>query len=69
LSAGIDIEFCKTPNRNSGGFKVDEFVIPEEERSGKAVHHDSYFDLIGRLSHQSVVKHFDAYADIEWDKP
>jgi P-aminobenzoate N-oxygenase AurF len=48
---------------------VDEFVIPEEERSGKAVHHDPYFDLIGRLSHQSVVKHFDAYADIEWDKP
>ena len=24
-------------------------------------------DLVRRLSHQSVVKHFDAYADIPWD--
>jgi hypothetical protein len=29
---------------------------------------DRSFDrLLARLSHQSVVKHFDAYADIEWD--
>lgn len=28
-----------------------------------------YEELLGRLSHQSVVKHFDAYADIEWDSP
>ena len=47
----------------------EEFVIPEEERVGKAVHSDAYFDLIRKLSHQSVVKHFDAYADIEWDNP
>lgn len=26
-------------------------------------------DLIGRLSHQSVVKHFDAYTDVDWDAP
>jgi para-aminobenzoate N-oxygenase AurF len=47
----------------------EEFVVPEEERVAKAVHSDAYFDLIRRLSHQSVVKHFDAYADIDWDNP
>jgi hypothetical protein len=56
-----------------GGFlespMTDEFVVPEEEGVSKAVHHDSYFGLIRRLSQQSVLKHFDAYADIEWDKP
>src|SRR6266571_65500 len=30
---------------------------------------DAYRDLIARLSHQSVVKHFDAYADVDWDAP
>jgi hypothetical protein len=24
---------------------------------------------VQRLSHQSVVKHFDAYADVPWDDP
>jgi len=48
---------------------VENFVAPEEERVGKAVHPDAYTDLIRRLSHQSVVKHFDAYADIDWDNP
>ena len=47
----------------------EEFVVPEEQRIEKAVHLDAYFDLIRRLSHQSVVKHFDAYADIDWDNP
>lgn len=28
-----------------------------------------YEDLLGRLSHQSVVRHFDAYADVAWDSP
>jgi hypothetical protein len=28
---------------------------------------DAYQALLARLSHQSVVKHFDAYADIAWD--
>lgn len=28
-----------------------------------------FVDLVRRLSHQSVVKHFDAYADIDWDAP
>jgi len=30
---------------------------------------DAYESLIGRLSQQSVVKHFDAYADVPWDDP
>jgi len=46
-----------------------EFVVPEEEQVEKAAQSDAYSDLILRLSHQSVVKHFDAYADIEWDNP
>jgi hypothetical protein len=29
----------------------------------------SYSDLLQQLSHQSVVKHFDAYADVAWDDP
>jgi P-aminobenzoate N-oxygenase AurF len=47
----------------------EEFLLPDEERVAKAVHSDAYFDLVRRLSHQSVVKHFDAYADVEWDNP
>ena len=30
---------------------------------------DAYQGLIARLSQQSVVKHFDAYADVAWDAP
>jgi hypothetical protein len=30
---------------------------------------DAYQSLISRLSQQSVVKHFDAYADVPWDDP
>lgn len=47
----------------------EEFVVPDEERVAKAVHSDAYFDLVRRFSHQSVVKHFDAYADVDWDNP
>jgi P-aminobenzoate N-oxygenase AurF len=46
---------------------VDEFAVPEEDCVSDAARHDSYFGLIHRLNHQSVVKHFDAYADIEWE--
>ncbi len=28
-----------------------------------------FHDLVRRLSEQSVVKHFDAYADVDWDAP
>jgi hypothetical protein len=30
---------------------------------------DAFGALLARLSHQSVVKHFDAYADVPWDEP
>ena len=45
------------------------YVIPDEEREAEATRHEAYLNLIRRLSHQSVVKHFDAYADIDWDNP
>jgi P-aminobenzoate N-oxygenase AurF len=38
-------------------------TIDEEQRA------DRFTDLVERLSHQSVVKHFDAYADVPWDDP
>jgi P-aminobenzoate N-oxygenase AurF len=37
--------------------------LDEEQRS------DRFTELVERLSHQSVVKHFDAYADVRWDDP
>jgi hypothetical protein len=44
---------------------------PEEEPVAieAARRREKYEALIRRLSHQSVVKHFDAYADIDWDNP
>jgi hypothetical protein len=50
-------------------FMSEEFVVADEELAGHAPADDAFFDLIRRLSHQSVVKHFDAYADIDWDDP
>src|SRR5436309_15094138 len=38
------------------------YVLPEEEQIAATYQH-----LLRRLSNQSVVKHFDAYADIDWD--
>ena len=39
-------------------------------RRGRNVYSDeAYQALVARLSQQSVVKHFDAYADIPWDDP
>ena len=42
--------------------------VPEEEHI-RSARTESYEQLVRRLSHQSVVKHFDAYADIAWDDP
>src|SRR5437762_5044690 len=41
----------------------------DTEQRADAASADAYRDLIARLSHQSVVKHFDAYADVDWDGP
>ena len=46
-----------------------DFLVPDEESTNEAAGNDAYFNLIRKLSHQSVVKHFDAYADIAWDSP
>src|SRR5262245_45911005 len=40
-------------------------VVPAEESRRSA--RESYTALLARLSRQSVVKHFDAYADVDWD--
>ena len=37
--------------------------LEEEQRAERLA------DLVGQLSRQSVVKHFDAYADVRWDDP
>ncbi len=42
------------------------YPIPDEERAGSK---EPFDHLLGRLNHQSVVKHFDAYADIPWEDP
>jgi hypothetical protein len=45
-----------------------ELDVPDEERSADP-RRETYRDLLGRLSRQSVVKHFDAYANVDWDAP
>jgi hypothetical protein len=53
---------------NSAGALLDaDYAVPDEERTRRR--QESYPQLVARLSHQSVVKHFDAYADIPWDDP
>jgi hypothetical protein len=43
-------------------------LIDEETRQDVS-QTDAYRDLLARLSRQSVTKHFDAYADVDWDGP
>jgi hypothetical protein len=46
------------------------YEVPEEERRRSDTRREeTYPQLVARLSHQSVVKHFDAYADVPWDDP
>lgn len=44
-------------------------VLPEEERLPTAPSAESWDQLVRRLSVASVDKHFDAYADVDWDAP
>jgi len=55
----------------SGAMLGAEYLVPEEERQRptRQTRSKSYAELVARLSQQSVVKHFDAYADIPWDSP
>lgn len=43
--------------------------LAAEESLPAAVLDGRYEQMLGRLSRQSVVNHFDAYADIDWDSP
>src|SRR5205085_7778940 len=45
-------------------FIVTQAIVLDEEQRA-----DRFAELVERLSHQSVVKHFDAYADVPWDDP
>jgi len=54
---------------HAGELLGTNYVVPDEERVAEASRNEAYLNLIRRLSHQSVVKHFDAYADIDWDNP
>jgi hypothetical protein len=65
----VNQRICNSKREILENLMPEEFIVPEEERVGKAVQSDTYFDLIRRLSRQSVVKHFDAYVDIDWDNP
>src|SRR4051812_28800742 len=44
-------------------------TVLDNEQAADVASADAYQSLIARLSHQSVVKHFDAYADVAWDDP
>jgi len=58
------------PTTTAGHLLDARYEVPEEEgRRSDTRRPETYPQLISRLSHQSVVKHFDAYADIAWDDP
>jgi hypothetical protein len=46
---------------------LDRELASEEHLPDRVL--DPYAVLLARLSHQSVVKHFDAFADVDWDAP
>jgi hypothetical protein len=50
----------------AGALLGADYAIPEEERAVRRA--ETYPELVRRLSRQSVSKHFDAYADIDWDR-
>jgi hypothetical protein len=44
-------------------------TLPDEERIAEVTSTAAYGALVARLSRASVDKHFDAYADVDWDAP
>ena len=48
---------------------LDTATTVDDEVALETTSTDAYLSLLARLSQQSVVKHFDAYADIAWDDP
>src|SRR6185436_2900918 len=63
-----DVNGGSTMAATSGNLLNDRYDVPDEERA-VVRQRETYEGLVQRLSHQSVVKHFDAYADIPWDDP
>jgi hypothetical protein len=53
--------------KTAGALLGIDYQLPDEEQVERARRTEEYEALIRRLSRQSVVKHFDAYADIDWD--
>jgi hypothetical protein len=54
----------------TGTLLGSHYAVPEEEhRRADTRRQETYPQLVARLSHQSVTKHFDAYADVPWDDP
>ncbi len=43
--------------------------LPDEEHARHAEPDAAYAKLVARLSHQSVVKRFEAYVDVPWEDP
>src|SRR4030095_7324419 len=56
----------QTMEANATTILGPQYLVPEEERASTR-RTESFPALVARLSRQSVVKHFDAYADIAWD--
>jgi len=54
---------------SSGHLLTSQYEVPDEEQHATPRQRETYEALVTRLSHQSVVKHFDAYADVPWDEP
>ena len=44
-------------------------ITLDEEQRAEVTDREAFHALLARLSRQSVEKHFDAYADIDWDAP
>src|SRR5262249_28462181 len=58
------------PTPTAGTLLDAQYEVPEEERRrSDARRQETYPQLVARLSHQSVVKHVDAYGDIARDDP
>ncbi len=57
------------PGRGAPTMNTATDVLPDEEGTPDVDGDAQAGALVRRLSHQSVSKHFDAYADVAWDTP
>ena len=66
MSVSPSSEFTATP---IGSGLAAPALDEEQSISKEAAQQEAYLRLLHRLSHQSVVKHFDAYVDVDWEAP